>query len=195
MHYCSACGSSLVLRVPDGDTLPRHMCSRCGSIHYQNPRLVVGCIPRLGERVLLCRRSIEPRRGYWTLPAGFMENGETTQQAAARETLEEACARVRVGALYTLFNLPRHNQVYLIFLGQMLDADFGAGAESLEARLFAEEDLPWNEIAFHAVDFALAHYFRDLREGALRFRIGDLGMEPGNPAVQCHAEDCRIQEG
>jgi ADP-ribose pyrophosphatase YjhB (NUDIX family) len=162
------------LRVPDGDDRPRHVCATCGTIHYQNPKMVVGCIPEWEDRILLCRRAIQPRYGLWTLPAGFMENGETSIQGAARETREEANARVEVGGLYTLFNLPHIDQVYLIFRGRLLDLDFGPGAESLEVGLFAEPEIPWDQIAFPVVKETLGLYFRDRADGGYRTRCGDI---------------------
>lgn len=179
MKFCSNCGAPVTLKVPSGDTLPRHVCDACNTIHYQNPRLVVGCIPEWEDRVLLCRRAIEPRYGLWTVPAGYMENGETTIQGAARETLEEANARVEVGALFALFNIPHISQVYMLFRARMLDADFSAGAETLEARLFAETDVPWDEIAFATVRQTLNHYYNDRKRGEYRFHIGTI--EPMTP--------------
>ena len=133
MKFCSQCGSArLDLRIPDGDTLPRTVCAQCGTIHYQNPKVVVGCLPEWEDRVLLCRRAIEPRYGLWTLPAGFLENGESVPAGAVRETLEEANARVAIGDLYTLISLPQINQVYMMFRAQLTDVDFGPGPESLE---------------------------------------------------------------
>ena len=121
MKFCSQCSAPVALRIPDGDALPRHVCTACGTIHYQNPKMVVGCIPEWEDKVLLCRRAIEPRRGMWTVPAGFMENGETTFQGAIRETLEEANARVEVDSLYALYNIPHISQVYLLFRARLLD--------------------------------------------------------------------------
>ncbi len=179
MNYCSQCGGPVEVRIPDGDNRPRHMCPACGAIHYQNPRVVVGCIPEWEDRLLLCKRAIEPRYGLWTLPAGFMENGETTQQGAARETLEEACARVRVQDLYSLFNLPHINQVYMLFRSRLLDLDFGPGTESLEVKLFGERDIPWDELAFPVVRETLRLYFQDRPGGAYPLRSGDILREPG----------------
>ncbi len=174
MRYCSQCGSGVSLQVPEGDNMPRHVCSACGTIHYQNPKIVVGCIPEWEDRLLLCRRAIEPRYGLWTLPAGFMENGETVQQGAARETLEEAEARVEVGALYTLFNLPHISQVYMLFRAQLLAPEFGPGMESLETQLMTEAEIPWDEIAFPVIHESLQLYFRDRAAGQFPLRAGSI---------------------
>jgi ADP-ribose pyrophosphatase YjhB (NUDIX family) len=179
MKFCSNCGAPVALKVPAGDSLPRHVCDACNTIHYQNPRLVVGCIPEWEGRILLCRRAIEPRYGLWTVPAGYMENGETTVQGAARETLEEANARVEVGALFAIFNIPHISQVYMLFRARLLDADFSAGAETLETRLFSEADIPWDEIAFATVRQTLHHYYNDRKQGEYRFHIGTI--EPMAP--------------
>jgi len=165
--------------VPPGDTHPRHVCSRCGEIHYLNPKIVTGCIPIWEDKVLLCRRAIEPRSGYWTLPAGFMENGESTQEGAVRETLEEANARVRIQGLYTLFNLPHIDQVYLLFRGQLLDLDFSPGPESSEVALFAEGEIPWEALAFPVVKETLEFYFDDRRKGRFHSRVGDIHRGTG----------------
>lgn len=174
MKFCSECGSAVALRVPEGDHLPRHVCPGCGTIHYQNPKMVVGCIPEWEDKVLLCRRAIEPKYGLWTLPAGFMENGETTLEGAARETWEEAGARIEIGGLYTLFNLPQINQVYLMFRARLLDLDFQPGIESLETRLFTEAEIPWDEIAFRTVRATLEKYYSDRRTGSFEFHFGDI---------------------
>jgi ADP-ribose pyrophosphatase YjhB (NUDIX family) len=174
MKYCSQCGSEVSLQVPTGDNRPRYVCGACGTIHYQNPKMVVGCIPEWEDRILLCRRAIEPRYGLWTVPAGFMEQGETSQQGAARETLEEAHARVEVDALYSLFNLPHINQVYLIFRSRLLDLDFRPGAESLEVSLFDEAEVPWHQIAFPVIKETLGLYFRDRANGGFSMHSGDI---------------------
>jgi ADP-ribose pyrophosphatase YjhB (NUDIX family) len=161
MNFCSQCGNPLSQQIPAGDNRLRFVCPQCQTIHYQNPRIIAGCLPIWGEQVLLCRRAIEPRRGYWTLPAGFMENGETLEQAAARETLEEACARVQGLSLYTLFDLPHINQVYMLFRAELVDLNFAAGAESLEVQLFSEQDIPWSELAFPTIGRTLECYFAD----------------------------------
>lgn len=148
-------------RIPRGDNLPRAVCTACGSIHYENPRLVVGCVPVWQERILLCRRAIPPRRGYWTTPAGFLENGETLQAAAAREALEEADTRVAVGSLLSITHVLHAAQVHVSFRARMLDARFGPGSESLEVGLYAEGEIPWDELAFPSITFALRCYFED----------------------------------
>lgn len=178
MKFCSHCGAPVATRVPPGDTLPRQVCDACGTIHYQNPRMVVGCIPEWEDRILLCRRSIEPRHGMWTVPAGYMENGETTFQGAIRETLEEANARVEIGPLYALYNIPHINQVYLLFRARLLDLDFHAGAETLEVRLMDESAIPWDEIAFASVRNTLQHYFEDRRAGGFPFHMGTIERPP-----------------
>ena len=174
MNYCTKCGAEVVLRVPEGDSRPRHVCPRCGEIHYLNPRLVIGCIAEWDERILLCRRAIEPRCGLWTLPAGFMENGESTAQAALRETAEEACARVAIEQLFALVSIPHIDQVHLFYRARLLDAGFGAGEESLETMLFDETSLPWDQLAFPSVAFCLEAYFRDRRAGAFGFHESTL---------------------
>jgi ADP-ribose pyrophosphatase YjhB (NUDIX family) len=174
MKFCSNCGAPVALKVPPGDTLPRHVCDACHSVHYQNPRMVVGCIPEWEDRILLCRRAIEPRHGLWTVPAGYMENGETTFQGALRETLEEANARVEIGSLYALYNIPHINQVYILFRSRLLDTEVSPGAETLEVRLFAESEIPWDRIAFASVRNTLTHYYEDRRNGDYRFHMGTI---------------------
>lgn len=165
-RFCSACGTALVRRVPEGDSRERDCCDVCGSIHYVNPRPVVGTIPVWDDRVLLCRRAIEPRHGYWTLPAGFMEVGETTAEGALRETLEEAGARVELGPLFSMLDVPHVEQVHIFFRARLLDLDFAPGTESLEVRLFTEADIPWNDLAFRTVSTTLRLYFADRAKAA-----------------------------
>src|SRR5215468_11029864 len=165
MNFCNQCGAPVQLRVPPGDHLPRHVCDACGTIHYQNPRLVVGCVPEYEGKILLCRRGIEPRLGFWTVPAGFMENGETLQQAAARETYEEALARVEIGSLLTVVHVLHAQQVHVFFRAKMTGAEFGPGAESLEATLVRPEDIPWGDIAFPSTIFTLQRYLEDQAAG------------------------------
>ncbi|NRD83236.1 NUDIX domain-containing protein [Burkholderia pseudomallei] len=174
MKFCSVCGHEVIARIPPGDNRERFVCDQCGTIHYQNPRNVVGTIPVWGDQVLLCRRAIEPRYGYWTLPAGFMEMGETTAEAAARETLEEAGARVEVQNLFTLLNVPHVHQVHLFYLAHLVDPSFEAGEESLEVRLFDEADIPWDEIAFPTVSQTLRFFFADREAGDYGVHTGDI---------------------
>ncbi|MFC1820200.1 NUDIX hydrolase [Thermodesulfobacteriota bacterium] len=179
MEYCSNCRAKLTKRIPDGDDRERYVCDSCQAIHYQNPKVVVGCIPEYNGEILLCRRSIEPRYGFWTVPAGFLENGETVSDGASREALEEAEARVEVIDLYTLFNLTDINQVYLIFRSRLMDLNFGAGEESLEVRLFKQEEIPWNEIAFMAIKESLRLFFEDREKGNFPFHMGRITFSEG----------------
>jgi ADP-ribose pyrophosphatase YjhB (NUDIX family) len=172
MNFCSNCGARVVHRIPRDDTLPRFVCDACNAIHYENPKMIVGCVVEHESRILLCRRAIEPRYGLWTVPAGFLENGETTAQGAQRETLEEANARVEIDGLFALYNLPHINQVYMLFRGRMLDADFSPGAETLETKLVDETEIPWSELAFVTVRNTLIHYFNDRRRGEFGFHMG-----------------------
>jgi len=167
MKYCSHCASKLTIKIPADDSRERHVCEACGSIHYQNPRNVVGSIPVYEKQVLLCRRAIEPRHGYWTLPAGFMELGESTSHGAARETLEEAGAQVEMGPLYSLLNVPHAEQVHLFYLAKMNSPQFCAGEESLEVALFYEHEIPWTELAFPTVKQTLEWFFADRAAGLL----------------------------
>ena len=175
IKHCRACGTSVELRVPDdGDTRERAVCPACGTIHYVNPLLVVGTVPYLGDQVLLCKRAIEPRYGKWTLPAGFMELGETMAQGAARETVEEAGAEVEMGAFFSAMSIPRVGQVHVFYLARLLHDRFDPGHESLEARLFTEGDLPWDELAFTTVRETLKRFFADRRLG--QFGLHDVDI-------------------
>ncbi len=175
MKFCPECGAPLELRQPQDDYRERHICTVCNTIHYLNPKLIIGAIPEWEDgRILLCRRAIEPRSGLWTLPAGFMENGETTTEAAARETLEEANARIEVQDLYAMYNLPYIDQVQLLFRARLLDLDFSPGTESLEVKLFAEAEIPWDTLAFRAIRHSLQNYFADRKRGQFIFRNTDL---------------------
>jgi len=174
MRFCSSCGASVELRIPEDDSRERHICTACGIIHYQNPKMVICSIPVWGDKILLCKRAIEPRHGFWTLPGGFMENGESTTQAAIRETLEEANARIEITELYSMYSLPHINQVHMLFRARLLDLDFSPGQESLEVKLFSESEIPWDEIAFRPVRFSLEHYFKERSSGAFNLHIGEL---------------------
>ncbi|WP_421865848.1 NUDIX hydrolase [Motiliproteus sp.] len=186
MNYCSECGAAVHQRIPEGDNRPRYVCSQCDTIHYQNPRIIAGCLPVYGDKVLLCKRAIEPCYGLWTLPAGFMENGETTQEAAMRETREEACAEVELKGLYTITSITPINQVQMFYLAEMPAPEFDAGEETLEAQLFAEDEIPWDQLAFRTVINALKFYFEDRKSGEFPMRHVDitgernrLGSDPG----------------
>jgi len=174
IKFCNSCGAEVAHRIPEGDSLLRAVCDACGTIHYQNPKLVVGTVPEHAGKLLLCRRAIEPRYGYWTLPAGFMENGETAAAAAARETLEEAGARVELGEPFSLISVPYVNQVHLFYRARLLDLDFKAGEESLEVALYDEAAIPWKEIAFRTVAATLRHWFADRGRGAFGFHAEDI---------------------
>ena len=174
MKFCSNCAAPLARRVPPGDSLPRWVCDACGMVHYQNPLMVVGSVPEHAGRVLLCRRAIEPRYGYWTLPAGFMENDETTAQAAARETQEEAGANIEMGEPFTLLSVPRVNQVHLYYRARLRNLEFKPGEETLEVALMEEGEIPWKEIAFRTVGLTLRHWFADRRSGNFRFHAEDI---------------------
>ncbi|HNP37844.1 MAG TPA: NUDIX hydrolase [Woeseiaceae bacterium] len=160
MKYCSQCGAEVTQRTPPGDNRKRWVCERCDTVHYQNPNLVVGCVAEKDGKILLCRRAIDPRRGYWTVPAGFMELGESLAEGAARETLEEACAEIEIGRLFASIDVVDSGQVHMFFTGK-LTGGYGVGEESLETRLFAEKDIPWDDLAFRSGRFALERYFAD----------------------------------
>lgn len=176
IKHCRQCGAAVDQRVPDdGDTRERAVCPACGTIHYVNPLLVVGTVPYLGDRVLLCKRAIEPRHGKWTLPAGFMEMGETMQQGAARETAEEAGADVTMGPLFSTMSIPRVGQVHVFYLASMQhERCAGFGHETQEVRLFAESEVPWNEIAFTTVRRTLECFFEDRRRGSFGMHDVDI---------------------
>lgn len=174
MKFCSSCGGAIAVSIPAGDDRERFVCTRCELIHYVNPRVIVGTVPVFEGRVLLCRRAIEPRMNYWTLPAGFMENGETTPEGAARETWEEARARVHNLELYRIFDVPYISQVYMFYRCNLADGEHAPGPESLETRLFPEQQVPWQEIAFPVVREALREYFDDERRGDYPVRVSTI---------------------
>jgi len=180
VKFCSLCGSSKIsFRTPDGDNRHRHWCESCKAVFYENPKIVAGCLPVWKDEILLCRRAIEPRYGLWTLPAGFMENGETTVEAAERETLEEACATVSDSRLFALFSLPQINQVYMMFLSRLAEPEYAPGQESLECKFYKESDIPWSKIAFPTITYSLEFFFSDRKEGEFKFHVGDVLRENG----------------
>jgi len=178
IKYCRACGAAVAYRLPDdGDTKVRAVCPTCQTVHYENPLNVVGTVPFWGvsgEQVLLCKRNIEPRRGKWTLPAGFMELGETTSEGAARETEEEAGAQFEMLGLFTVINVTRVGQLHLFYRARLLSNHFNPGHETMEATLFSESDIPWDELAFKTVKETLEQYFRDRRSGVYGIHTIDI---------------------
>ena len=166
-RFCCYCGSPTEMRIPEGDHLPRRICPACEAVHYENPRIVVGCVPEAEDgRILICLRAIEPRRGWWTVPAGFMENGETLRAGAARECQEEALAQVDVGALLAVVDIPEAHQVHVFFRAKLLSEDVGAGPESLDVRLVRPDEIPWEDIAFPSTEYTLQRYLEDRSSGA-----------------------------
>jgi len=174
IKFCNSCGAEVTHRIPEGDSLLRAVCGACGTIQYQNPKVVVGCLPAHGDRILICKRAIEPRYGLWTLPAGFMENNESASEGAAREALEEANARVEIEDLYTVYSIPHISQVYMMFRARLLDTDVSPGLESLEVKLVREDEIPWDQLAFAMVKRTLEHYLEDRKRGTFTPRFGDI---------------------
>jgi ADP-ribose pyrophosphatase YjhB (NUDIX family) len=165
MKYCPNCGQPVALQVPEGDHLARHVCTACSTVHYQNPKIVVGCVPEYEGRILICRRAIEPRHGFWTIPAGFMENEETLQQGAARESWEEALARVEIGSPLAIVHVLHAHQVHVMFRARLTEPRFGAGPESLEVALIEPAEIPWADLAFPSVRYALERWLEDRAAG------------------------------
>ncbi|PCH60464.1 MAG: NUDIX hydrolase [SAR86 cluster bacterium] len=191
MKFCSNCAGAITLRIPTGDDKPRHCCDHCQSIFYQNPKNIVGTLPIYQDKVLLCKRAIEPRLGKWTLPAGFMENGESALEGAIRETHEEAGANITIGAhsLYTLFNLPKINQLYIFFRAELSNVEFNPGEESLEVALFSEADIPWKELAFPVISSTLKYYFQDRKNKHFPVRMCDVHYDKeGNRSISLLSE-------
>lgn len=187
MNFCSHCGARLDQRIPSGDDRPRFVCDRCQTIHYQNPKIVVGTIPEWDDQLLLCRRAIEPRAGMWTLPAGYLENRETMMDGARRETREEAGAELATLAPFALFDLPFISQVYMMFRGPLASTDYHPGQESIEVRLFAQADIPWSDLAFAVVRETLACYFSDRNNGQFQLHTGTIVPPPGmSRQPHCH---------
>ena len=174
MNFCSNCGTRVVLKVPEGDFLPRHVCGQCGAIHYLNPKIVVGSVPEYEGRILICRRGIEPRLGFWTIPAGFMENDETLEAGAAREAREEALIDVEIGSLLLLANVTHARQVHVFFRSRMRSPDFGVTHESLEVRLVDERDIPWGDLAFPSTECALRRFVEDRAAGLERHHVAEM---------------------
>jgi ADP-ribose pyrophosphatase YjhB (NUDIX family) len=186
MKFCSACGHAVVAQIPEGDHLPRFVCPACEAIHYENPKIIAGCIPEWDGKILLCRRAIEPRRGFWTFPAGFMENGESVQDAAAREAQEEALADVEIGSLVAIINVIRAHQVHIMFRARLRNLDFGVGPESLEVALYEEHEIPWSEVAFLSVEFTLRRYLEDRKHGRESAHFRDIDYQDGKVIFKDH---------
>jgi len=174
MKFCSHCGAPVILAVPQGDDRPRFCCTACNTVHYQNPKMVVGCIVECSEKVLLCRRAIEPRYGTWTVPAGYLENQETVIDGVRREIFEEARARIERLTPYGLYSIQHVSQVYLIFRGALVGAEYGAGEESLEAALFAPDEIPWHCLSFPVIERTLQHYVEDYDRKTFPFHIENI---------------------
>jgi len=175
MNFCIICGHEKTEKIPLGDHQIRRVCVQCGNIHYENPKVICGALALWEDKVLLCRRAIEPRYGLWTLPAGYMELFETMEQGAARETREEAEAEIHIEQLYCMYNIPRIGQIYVLFKANLIDGTFGAGEESIECRLFDEHEIPWTELAFPSVERTLRHYFEDRKNNSFITHLETIG--------------------
>ena len=193
MKFCSECAHPVALAVPEGDNRPRFVCSNCHTIHYQNPKMVIGSIPVWEDdgqfKILLCKRAIEPRYGYWTLPAGFMENAETTAEAAIRETIEEAGANIELGPLFSLLNVAHVHQVHLFYLARLIDLDFAPGIESLEVALFSEAEIPWADLAFPTIRTTLELFLADRVKLETGTPIGFHTQDIVRPMLAPHESD------
>jgi ADP-ribose pyrophosphatase YjhB (NUDIX family) len=168
ISYCQKCGAGVHMEIPTGDNKLRYVCNSCGAVLYENPKLVVGCVTEYEGKILLCKRAIEPRLGFWTVPAGFMELGETLGQAAARETLEEACATISLGSLLAIVDVIHAGQVHVFFRGTLNNGEYATGDESLDAKLYAPEEIPWDEIAFASGQIALKQFLAQREAGIER---------------------------
>lgn len=178
MKYCNQCGSTLTWRIPEGEDRPRFVCDSCHTIHYQNPKMVIGALPIQDEKLLLCRRAIEPCLGKWTLPAGYLENGETIEECARRESMEEAYAELDNMQPYALLNLPFINQVYFMYRADLVNHDYRPGTESLEVKMVSPKKLPWDDLAFAVIREVLRIYTEDLEKGSYPFRVIDMEAPP-----------------
>ncbi len=177
MNYCSACGASITKQIIPGDDVPRYFCGACETVHYQNPNVVVGCIPIHKDQILLCKRAIEPRLGFWTIPGGFMENGETTEEGAMREANEEANTNLEIIDLITVYSIKHIDQVHICYTAKLLDLDYSPGIESLEVKLFHPSEIPWKEIAFTSTSFALKAYIKNVENGESKVHRGSFDLE------------------
>ena len=179
MKFCSNCGSSKIsLKIPEGDNRERYVCDSCNTIHYSNPNVVVGTLPTFEDKILLCKRAIEPRVGLWTLPAGFLENGESLLEGAWREPKEETQAEVEMHNILAIFNIPQINQIYVIYKASILENSYGPTSESLDVKLFSKEDIPWEKIAFPFVPKAINHYYDNFEKKEIPMCIEDIIRRP-----------------
>jgi len=174
MKFCSHCGEQVEHKIPQGDNRHRYVCTACDFIHYQNPRIIAGCIAEYDNKILLCKRAIEPRHGLWTLPAGFMENQETTLEAAKRETFEEATAEINNSQLFCTISIPHISQVYIMYRGELINGFSKPGTESLETDLYTENNIPWDKLAFPVISETLRLFFNDKREGEFQVYNGEM---------------------
>lgn len=181
MKYCSDCGTPVEHKIPFGDHLPRAICPACGTVHYRNPKVIVGCIPEWGDQILMCKRAIEPRLGRWTFPAGFLEQHESSGQGAAREALEESRGEVEIGELFVVINVPYVSQVYMVHRARLLAPQFGPTSESSEVVLMGEDEIPWDEIAFPTIWHSLKFFYADRKAGRKGFHTLDLLHKPKRP--------------
>ena len=165
MKYCSNCAAPVISMIPEGDHLHRFVCTSCGSIFYHNPKVIAGCIVSYNDQILLCKRAIEPRHGLWTIPAGFLENNETSAEGAKRETFEESLAITEDLELFCVYNIPHISQIYMIYRSHMHKPEFAPTPESSEVTLFSEQEVPWEDLAFPVVTAALRHYFKQRSVG------------------------------
>jgi len=184
INFCSQCGSTVEQKIPQGEDRLRAVCPNCQTIHYQNPKIVAGCIPEWEDQILMCRRAIEPRLGLWTFPAGFMEMGESSEEAAARETQEEAKADVQITSLYAVYSLLRVDQVYIIYRGKLRKHEFGVGEESLEVQLVSLDDIPWKHLAFPVIHEALTRYVHDREQKNFGVHFGSIAPMMQMPAYE-----------
>ena len=178
--YCSYCASSISIKIPTDDNRERAVCNKCGAIFYDNPKLVSGCLLTWEDKILLCKRATEPRLGYWTLPAGFLENNETVEEGALRETMEEAGAKSHNTKLFMMCNLPNISQIYMIYQGDLADGKFSAGIESEEVKLFSQEQIPWDNIAFSVILRTIKLYYQDLKNGNMNIHFETIGKQYDN---------------
>lgn len=183
IRFCSQCGTPTSLKVPPGDDVPRAVCEACEHIHYQNPNIVLGTIPVWKNQILFCRRAIEPGYGLWTLPGGFMENGETVEQGARRETLEECGADVEITSLYAVYSIPHINQVYMMFRANMRDPTCSRGDESLKVALFRYHDIPWDELAFRVIRATMKRFVNDFVQGSFSVHVGTIFPTSDGPTT------------